>query len=258
MKGNNIPTITVKNGRRVSPLQIVLTADKTSVLLPLLRKAAPKAVIDSVFSDTDTVDRFRKKEADILFFDLDLPAFGGMPFAQYIKEAHPRLNLIFLSDTDAGMPKAFSLHASGYLRKPPTVQSIREELKNLRYPVPSLENQRISVQTFGNFEVFFDGKPIHFRRKRTKELFAYLIDRRGAGCTMGELVSVLWEGTPDTDNLRSQLRSLIADLRSVFRCLDEPALIIKTRDFIAVNPARLDCDYYRFLAEDTGRFQGSI
>lgn len=111
---------------------------------------------------------------------------------------------------------------------------------------------RLRVQTFGNFEVFCDGQPVHFHRRRTKELFAYLIDRRGAGCTMGQLISVLWEGRPDTESVRSQLRSLITDLRTTLRTLREEAAIIKQRDLIAVDPARVDCDYYRFLAGDPG------
>ena len=114
------------------------------------------------------------------------------------------------------------------------------------------DRPRLRVQTFGNFEVFYDGKPVHFRRRRTKELFAYLIDRRGAGSTMGQLISVLWEGRPDTDSVRSQLRSLITDLRSTFRDLEENSIIIKQRDLIAVDPGRVDCDYYRFLAGDQG------
>ena len=116
----------------------------------------------------------------------------------------------------------------------------------------SPQAKRLRVQTFGNFEVFYDGKPVHFSRSRTKELFAYLIDRRGAGSTMGELISVLWEGRPDTDSVRSQLRSLITDLRNTFRQLDEKSIIIKQRDLIAVDPDRVDCDYYRFLAGDKG------
>ncbi|MBR3752556.1 MAG: hypothetical protein IKK50_05430 [Ruminiclostridium sp.] len=107
---------------------------------------------------------------------------------------------------------------------------------------------RLRVQTFGNFEVFWGEQPVHFRRSRTKELFAYLVDRRGAGSTMGELISVLWEGRPDTGSVRSQLRSLITDLRATFRDLGVEDVIIKGRDYIALDPARVDCDYYRYLA----------
>lgn len=107
---------------------------------------------------------------------------------------------------------------------------------------------RLRVQTFGNFEVFWRDQPVRFGRSKTRELFAYLIDRRGAGSTMGELISVLWEGRPDTPGLRSQLRSLITDLRSTLRNLGAEVVIIKGRDYIAVDPARVDCDYYRYLA----------
>ena len=106
---------------------------------------------------------------------------------------------------------------------------------------------RLRVQTFGNFEVFWGDQPVRFRRSKTRELFAYLIDRRGAGSTMGELISVLWEGRPDTTSLRSQLRSLITDLRTTFRGLGAEAVVVKGRDYIAVDPARVDCDYYRYL-----------
>jgi len=107
---------------------------------------------------------------------------------------------------------------------------------------------RLRVQTFGNFEVFWGDQPVHFERSKTRELFAYLIDRRGAGSTMGELISVLWEGRPDTAGLRSQLRHLITDLRATCRDLGAEGVVIKGRDHIAVDPARVDCDYYRYLA----------
>lgn len=131
--------------------------------------------------------------------------------------------------------------------------------KGLFQPDTPLKRRRLRVQTFGNFGVFWDGTPVRFHRSRTKELFAYLIDRRGAGCTMGELISVLWEGRPDTSGVRSQLRSLIADLRGTLEELGEEAVVVKERNLIAVDPQQVDCDYYRFLAGDRGAvnaFQG--
>ena len=46
---------------------------------------------------------------------------------------------------------------------------------------------RLRVQTFGNFEVFWKEQPVRFERSKTRELFAYLIDRRGARSTMASL-----------------------------------------------------------------------
>ena len=158
------------------------------------------------------------------------------------------------SDPDA-FRETFPLHASGYLLHPVSEERVAAELSDLRYP-PEETHEKLRVQTFGNFAVFYRGQPVRFRRTRTRELFAYLIDRRGAGSTMGELVSILWEGRPDTPSVRSQLRSLIADLRTTLAALDQSAVIRKQRDLIAVDPERVDCDYYHYLDGDEGAFRG--
>jgi two-component SAPR family response regulator len=78
--------------------------------------------------------------------------------------------------------EAFSMHASGYILKPVTAEAIAEAMEQLRHPVNPLPEKRLRVQTFGNFEVLLDEKPLTFARSKTKELFAYLVSRRGAHC----------------------------------------------------------------------------
>ena len=73
---------------------------------------------------------------------------------------------------------------------------------------------------------------------------------------MGELISILWEGRPDTPSVHSQLRNLIADLRSTLTGLGQGNVIRKQRDRIAVDPERVDCDYYHYLDGDEGAFRG--
>lgn len=41
--------------------------------------------------------------------------------------------------------------------------------------------------------MFCGDEPLRFSRQRSKELLAYLIDRRGAQTSMAEIASVLWE-----------------------------------------------------------------
>ena len=72
-------------------------------------------------------------------------------------------------------------------------QAIRRELDDLRRPVKREDDGRLRVQCFGNFEVFRGGRPLAFSRSKTKELFAYLVNRRGAVCTVQALAAVLWE-----------------------------------------------------------------
>lgn len=221
------------------------------LLTACLRQACPGGEIHPFSSGHKALDwlRYAGTGFDAAFLETVLPEMGGIPLARQLKTICPRGNLIFVTEFPRYMGEAFRLHASGYLVKPVTVAAIRGELADLRYP-PLEAAPPLRVQTFGNFEVFYQEQPVHFRRSRTKELFAYLIDRRGAGSTMGELISILWEGRLDTPSVRSQLRSLITDLRATFQALGQEGVILKRRDLIAVDPRQVDCDYYHFLAGD--------
>lgn len=234
----------------------IIAADDEALMLDMLtdriRQACPQGEIHP-FSSARRLLAWLEETGegfDVAFLDIEMPGMSGIALAQRLKELCPRGNLIFVTGFSQYMAEAFQLHASGYIRKPVTVKAVEEELRNLRYPVQERAAPTLRVQAFGNFEVFYGGRPVHFSRSRTKELFAYLIDRRGAGSTMGELISILWEGRLDTPSIRSQLRSLITDLRTTLQGLGQGEIIIKKRDLIAVDPERVDCDYYRFLAGD--------
>ena len=203
------------------------------LLTACLRQACPQGELHPFSSGHKALAWLKTTGAgfDAAFLEVALPEMSGVALARQLQARCPRGNLIFVTEFPQYMGEAFDLHASGYLMKPVTVPEVQRELADLRYPVQ-------------------EEAPVHFRRSRTKELFAYLIDRRGAGSTMGELISILWEGRLDTPGVRSQLRSLITDLRTTLQALGQEAVIIKRRDLIAVDPKQVDCDYYRFLAGD--------
>ena len=64
---------------------------------------------------------------------------------------------------------------------------------------------------------------------------------------MGELLNVLWENKPDSRSQRSQLRNLIADLKSTLEQIHAENIIIRTRNKMAVDRKKIKCDYYDFL-----------
>ena len=96
-------------------------------------------------------------------------------------------------------------------------------------------------------------------RLKAKELLAYLVDRKGAGVTMGELSAVLWEEGPDTLSRQSNLRNLISDLRKTLCDVGAEGILLKTRNTIAIDADAVDCDYYDFLRHipyAVNRYQG--
>ena len=123
---------------------------------------------------------------------------------------------------------------------------------------------KLQVQCFGKFEVYWKGMPLMFSRAQTMELFAYLIDRKGAECTEEEIAGVLWPEEADKeeankDELRSRVRILTGDLRRIFGSIGREDFIIRQGGRIAVRREAIDCDYYRMLAGDmdaVNDFQG--
>lgn len=126
---------------------------------------------------------------------------------------------------------------------------------------PADTHKSIRVQCFGEFEVFGDEKPLPFKRGRTKELLAVLVCHRGSMLSMGTLMSILWEDGEDSDSDRSYLRTMISDLKKTLASVGAEDVIIKKYNSIGVDPGKIDCDYYDFLAgkwEAVERYNGQF
>jgi two-component SAPR family response regulator len=100
------------------------------------------------------------------------------------------------------------------------------------------------VQTFGNFEVYLDGKPLAFKYRRTKELFAYLVDRVGALCTVGEIIGILFEDERGREDYFQKLRR---DLLSTLEEVGCASAIVHKRGMLGVVITEIQCDYYDCL-----------
>jgi len=134
--------------------------------------------------------------------------------------------------------------------KPVTKEAVKEALENLRCPVKTEPDKRVRVQTFGNFEVFVDENPVLFTRSKTKELFAYLVSRKGAFCGNNEIIAVIWENKFDSPALQSHFRILVADLIKTLKSLKVEGIIIRKWKQLAVVPGKISCDFYDMLDGD--------
>lgn len=227
----------------------IIAADDESIALEGLeteiRKALPEAEVSTFRRVTDAVEYAKSNPCDIAFLDIQMREINGIEAAKILKEINPAINIIFTTAYSEYMPDAFKLHASGYIMKPVTHEKISAEIEELRHPVETGKNP-LKVQCFGNFEVFSDGRPLKFSRSKTKELLAYLIDRKGAAINTEQLCAILWEDKADTPSLRKQLRTLISDLRAVLRSVEHEDVFISSRNSFSVDTTKLDCDFYDF------------
>ena len=187
---------------------------------------------------------------DVVFSDIELPGMSGLTFAAELKKAAPETKIVFVTGFPKYAADAYMLHVSGYIVKPVYADRVREELDLLKLPPAEPKPDKLQVQCFGHFEVFWRGKPVIFQRKQSKELLAFLIDREGRACSAEEIASALWEDDDDMQTAKARIRLILHDLRATLREIGMEDVLIRERRQLAIRKDKVDCDYYRMLAGD--------
>ena len=230
-------------------MRILLVDDEELQLLRLTEAVKKALPADNVFlSYANPVlawEENKETPVDIAFLDIDMPVINGILLAKKLKTVNPQVNVIFVTAYNEYALDAYKLHASGYVTKPVNLEKIQEELDGLRYTVELKPTKKLQVKCFGNFEVFAGGVPVKFSRKKSKELFAYLIDREGAAVNVNELNAILWE-----EDKKSYFRNLIADIQASLKAVDAEDVFIKRRNECFVDVNKIDCDAYEYRKDN--------
>ena len=172
---------------------IAIAVDDEVLMLGALEaaiKASPDITEVAKFSDCEEALEFvRDNSVDIAFLDINMRGMGGLLLAEKIIATRPTCKIVFCTGYEEYAIPAFKLHASGYLMKPITKEAVQKEIDHI-IGVKSSE-KLLTVKCFGNFEVFYNGEILPFKRKKTKELLAILVDRNGAGMTAKQILSAV-------------------------------------------------------------------
>ena len=226
-------------------MKIIAVDDEKIALDALVSSITAVVAEDEVVSfryPEDALEYVKENSCDIAFLDVEMAGMSGVELATELKKYNSEINIVFCTGYGNYRDAAFDLHASGYLMKPITPEKVKHELENLRRPI--FEKKKLKVQAFGNFEVYADGKPLAFKYRRTKELFAYLIDRVGAMCTVGEIIGILFEDEGGREDYFQKLRR---DLLSTLEDVGCANAIVHKRGMLGVVVTELQCDYYDYL-----------
>lgn len=227
-----------------------------AALTSAIEEAEPEANINGFRTSTEALASLEGEEYDVAFLDIELRECTGLELAEKLRQRCPKLHIVFVTGYSEYALDAFTLHANGYVLKPVSPERIREELDHLqthvhapRKPEAHDEKAQLRFQCLGNFEVFANGEPLIFGRVKTKELLAYLVDRRGAMCTNRELIAALWE----EDGHEPYLRQLKKDLSDTLDAAGFPDVLTRKRGSIGIVVGKVSCDYYDLLEKGAGR-----
>lgn len=198
----------------------------------MMKEIDPDGSHYSAATAAEAISLVSGMHTDVLFLDIEMPGINGIDAAQHLGRTFPKLNIIFVTGHPEYARDALKVYCSGFIEKPFDVDDIREALRHLRYPPQNAETKKLCVRCSGGFAIFLNGEQFTFKRKLTTDLFAYLVYKNGAMCTNAELLSVLWDGSPEKADF---LRQLVKDMRDSFERAGITGIVVKRHGIIGLN-----------------------
>ena len=238
-------------------MRVIAVDDEELMLRALVRAISSSPDVKEVvkFSSSEKALVYvEDNPIDIAFLDINMRGMGGIALAEKIIELRPNIKIVFCTGYEEYAIPAFKLHASGYLMKPISAEDVQNEIDNIKGV--RKKEKLLEVKCFGNFEVYVKGERLAFKRSRTKELFAFLVDRKGAGMTAKQICVVLFPDDTDDVKNTAYLRQLIMDLKNTLKTVGADAVFCHETPFYRIDTSLLKCDYFSYLETGKPEFLG--
>lgn len=229
-------------------MKVLLVDDENLQLVRLenvCKKVLPTAEFFTYTNPVQAYEESHDKKIDLAFLDIEMSSLNGIQLAKKLKKDNPLIKIIFVTAYNEYALEAYKIHVNGYVTKPVNETRIKEEIDELNSSIELKPTKNIQIKCFGNFEVFHNGKPLKFAYQKSKELFAYLVDREGSAINTNELNAVLWE-----EDHHSYLRNLIADIQNTLKSVDAQDVFVKRHNECFIDVSKVDCDAYEYKKDN--------
>lgn len=212
-------------GRVFILIRAILMDDEPLALVRMekhLQKFDRIEVIKTFTSVKDLLIEGPILDFQVAFLDVEMPSMNGLDIAELLKSWNESIYIVFVTAYRDYAVQAFELHSIDYLLKPvstsrlaTTIHRIEELLQPKIMSLPTLSHSEplLKIQCFGEFVVSYEGKPLHWRTIKTKELFALLFLHLNTPVPRDTIIDNLWSDT-DFNKAKVQLHTTVSYLRS--------------------------------------------
>lgn len=140
---------------------------------------------------------------DAIFMDIEMPGANGLKLSEQIQNMNENINIVFVTAFNQYAVEAFELQALDYIMKPLTQERLNKSLKRLfeAYNKPTLQSEKLSIQCFGDFEVFVNGTALTWKNSKAKEVLAFLVHKNGIPVSWEKIADAVW---PDFNTQKAQ------------------------------------------------------
>jgi transcriptional regulator with XRE-family HTH domain len=118
---------------------IIIMVDDSKVILSegvaILEEALPNATIAGFIWPREAIEYAKMNRIAVAVLDIELGASSGLDLCHTLLEINPHTNIIFLTAYADYSLDAWQTGASGFILKPMTPESLKEQMNKLRYPL---------------------------------------------------------------------------------------------------------------------------
>lgn len=118
-------------------INVIMVDDNKIILggcLPVIESVIPNASVTGFTKPSEAVEYARANRVALAFLDIEMGTTSGLDVCRELLEINPRTNVIYLTAYREYSFDAWSTGACGFMLKPITAEGVREQLKKLRYP----------------------------------------------------------------------------------------------------------------------------
>lgn len=188
---------------------------------------------------------------------------SGLPDAEFMKVLETGEAEFNYMDLESGQPQRIKAVCSDMFAggsKYVMLYKVASDSAPAPASVPQVEVPQIRIRTFGYFDVFVGDSPIAFRNKKSKELFALLVDRRGGFVSSEEAISFLWEDEPVNAVTLARYRKVAMRLKNILEEYGIADVVEAVDGKRRIVTEKVSCDLYDYLShreEFAHLFKGS-
>ena len=116
---------------------IILADDNKAIIadsLFVLEEVLPNAVIMGFNQPRKAIEYAKGNRIDLAFLDIELGTSSGLDLCRALLEINPCTNVVYLTAFPDYALDAWNTNACGFMVKPLTPESIRRQMKKLRFP----------------------------------------------------------------------------------------------------------------------------
>lgn len=243
-------------------MKVIMIDDEKAMLIileKLLLTFGDIEIVGSFQSSLEAYEFLLNHPVDIIFVDINMPEESGIDFARRVSERFGNIAICFLTAHKEFALDAFGVYAFDYIIKPVTLPRLESTLQRISMRIDrskvAADAPKLSVYCLGELILKDSNQEIiHLTSKKSYELLAYLILKKGSFVSKWSVMEHIFQDMPPK-NAETYLNTTVYKLRKALEPFGMKSVIIFSDESYRIDMKSIYVDYFDFeesLKQRTG------